>query len=135
MPLTVIPPAFFFPGAHYLDIMDMHGVGKSIMFQYKDDTLRAINDVFDATISLPWGDEDACVKLADGFYAANGWSLNGFVLAIDGLLVKQVCPDAYDETDSRKYWARKGFYAFNVQAGCDVDLRFRIVSVVRGVYA
>ena len=112
-----------------MDVMDMHGVGKSTMFQYKDDTIMAINKVFDDTISFPWGNEDACVKLAEGFYAANGRSLNGCVLAIDGLLVKQTCPDAYDETDSRKYFARKGFHALNVQAGCDADLRFRIVSV------
>ena len=104
--------------------MDMHGVGRSTVFQYKDDTLMAINNVFDDTISFPWGDEDACVKLADGFYAANGRSLNGCVLAIDGLLVKIACPDAYDETDSQKYYTRKQFYAFNVQAGCDADLRF-----------
>lgn len=112
-----------------MDVMDMHGVGRSTMFQYKDDTIMAINKVFDDTISFPWGNEDACVKLAEGFYAANGRSLNGCVLAIDGLLVKQICPDAYDETDSRKYFARKGFHALNVQAGCDADLRFRIVSV------
>jgi hypothetical protein len=107
----------------------MHGVASSTMFQYKDDTIRALNNVLGDTISFPWGDEDACVKLADGFYAANGRSLNGCVLAIDGLLVKIACPDAYDETDSQKYYTRKHFYAFNVQAGCDADLRFRIASV------
>ena len=107
----------------------MHGVERSNMFQYKDDTLMAIKNLFDGTISFPWGDEDACEKLAEGFYAANGHSLNGCVLAIDGLLVKQICPDVYDETDSRNYFARKGFYALNVQAGRDADLRFRIVSV------
>jgi len=47
------------------------------MFQYKDDTIRAINDVFYDKIFFPWGDEDALGKLADGFYAANAKSLFG----------------------------------------------------------
>lgn len=48
----------------------------------------AINNVFDATISFPWGDEDAYEKLAEGFYAANGRSSH----LLEGITQKAMIP-------------------------------------------
>ena len=116
-------------GGCYLDIIDMHHVASATFYASFERTVKAINTVFADTIRFPWGDTPALERMSREFYAANRGSLDGCVLAVDGIAIKLQKPTSLDTMNPNQYYCRKGFHALNVQAGCDARLRFRIASI------
>jgi hypothetical protein len=49
--------------------------------------------------------------------------------AVDGILIKVWCPWASEVGLPRSFYSRKGFFAINVQAVCDVRKRFIFVGM------
>ena len=116
-------------GGCYLDIIDMHHVASATFYASFKRTVKAINTEFADAIRFPWGDTPALERMSREFYAANGGSLEGCVLAVDGIAIKIQKPTSLDTSNPNQFYCRKGFHALNVQAGCDARLRFRIASI------
>lgn len=112
----------FLAGGSYLDIYQMHGVSKSAFFECIWKTL----DLFDRAYPVPWilDNPVECAKLSAAFQqrSAVPGAFGGCVGAIDGLCVKIKAPT--DRINPAAFWARKGFYAVNVQAICDASRKF-----------
>ena len=107
----------------------MHGVASSTFYDARQRTIKAINSEYADAVHFPWDDTAELQTMSDEFYAANKQSLEGCVLAVDGLLVKIKQRTSRDTRNPVAYYTRKGFHALNVQAGCDARLRFRVVSI------
>ena len=107
----------------------LHGVASSTFYDARQRTIKAINSEYVDAIHFPWDDTAELQTMSDEFYAANKQSLEGCVLAVDGLLVKIKQRTSRDTRNPVAYYTRKGFHALNVQAGCDARLRFRVVSI------
>jgi hypothetical protein len=107
----------------------MHHVAPATFYASFERTVKAINTVFADAIRFPWGDTPALERMSREFYAANGGSLEGCVLAVDGIAIKIQKPSSLDTSNPNQFYCRKGFHALNVQAGCDARLRFRIASI------
>jgi hypothetical protein len=105
----------------------MHKVHVATFYKALSDTLEAINATW--MFEFPWSDEGKLAKLAEGFHRVNRESLSGCVLAVDGLAAKIKRPSRFDESNMSHYYSRKGFYALNVQVGCDADLIFRWANI------
>lgn len=116
-------------GGSFYDIIDMHGVASSTFYDARARTIKAINSAYADAIHFPWDDTAELQTISDEFYAANKQSLEGCVLAVDGLLVRIQQRTSRDTMNPVAYYTRKGFHALNVQAGCDARLRFRVVSI------
>ena len=120
---------FFFAGASYLDIIDMHGVHQSTFYSAVEETVAAINDTDEYKITFPWGDVPELEKMSQEFLHLNKENLEHCVLAVDGIAIKIFKPTQLDTPNSAQFYSRKGFFALNVQAGVDARLRFRFLSV------
>ena len=120
---------FFFAGASYLDIIDMHGVHQSTFYSAVEETVAAINNTNDYDITFPWGDVAELEKMSQEFFHLNNESLENCVLAVDGIAIKIAKPTQLDTPNPSHYYSRKGFFALNVQAGVDAHLRIRFLSV------
>ena len=59
----------------------------------------------------------------DDFASRSGGVLQGCIGALDGWLVRIMCPSIFEVKNPGKYYSRKGFYAINVQAIVDKKKR------------
>ena len=107
----------------------MHGVASSTFYDARARTIKTINSAYADAIHFPWDDTAELQTISDEFYATNKQSLEGCVLAVDGLLVRIQQRTSRDLMNPVAYYTRKGFHALNVQAGCDARVRFRVVSI------
>jgi len=116
-------------GGSYLDIKSQYGIGKSTFYHIVDEVVDAIVVTFPIQfdVSLP------AMKQRAKEFGLRQWKhmrvFNGVIGAIDGLLVKIKCPSVKEVGMPRTFFTRKGFFALNVQAVCDVRKRFIFVSM------
>ena len=74
------------------------------------------------------GDKEAMAKVSKGFAKRSDGVLVGAIGAIDGWLVRIICPGMRDLImNPVSFFSRKGFYALNVQ--CIVDHRKKVLWV------
>jgi hypothetical protein len=66
----------------------MHGVHKTTFYNPFKRTVTAINEVYADVIRFPWGDIPALQQMWEEFFVANGYSLDGCTLAVDGITIK-----------------------------------------------
>ena len=96
----------------------MHGVASSTFYDVRKRRSKAIDSEY--ADAIHFADDTAELQtMSDEFYAANKQSLEGSVLAVDGLLVKIKQRTSRDTRNPVAYYTRKGFHALNVQVGCD----------------
>merc|ERR1712224_282628 len=91
-------------------------------------TLDALDTVLPAfTLERDLHNLDALARLAAGFKARSYDQITHAVGAVDGVLIPIIQPKT---NDSGKYWTRKRYYAWNVQAVCDADCRITHISAL-----
>ena len=66
----------------------MNGVASSTFYDARKKTIKGINSEYADAIHFPWDDTAELQTISNEFYAADNQSLEGCVLAIDGLLVR-----------------------------------------------
>lgn len=116
-------------GGSYLDIHDNYGVSPSSFYRLVYQCCDSIVEKF--PIEFPT-DVPSLRKLADEFALRQRWYMRvfkGIIGAIDGILIKIKCPSMKEVGMPKHYYCRKGFFALNVQAVCDVRNRFIFVSM------
>ena len=74
-------------------------------------------------------DPDRLASLAAGFERRSYGKIRGCIGAVDGLLLPIESPQNEGGEGPRKYFTRKGFYAWNVQAVCDAHARITYFSM------
>ena len=113
----------YLAGGSYLDIIDMHKVGRSTFYKAVWCTVRAINETYSLP-GLPLSNPDLLQDIADGFHTLNKWTLPGCVGAIDGIGIEITKPTPWDTMYPVQFKNRKGWWSINCQAMCDSNLRF-----------
>lgn len=121
-------------GGSYLDIYDKYGVSKTSFYDHVFQCCEAIIDRF--PIVFPT-DVPTLHKIAKEFGQRQHWFMRVFVRivgAIDGILIKIKCPSLKEVGMPKHFYCRKGFFALNVQAVCDVRNRFVYVALPVSVF-
>ncbi len=77
----------YLAGGSFVDIIDMHGVGKSTFYQLLWATVEGINKVIKMD-GIPTRNLSALAKLSAGFHRLNSGALVGCVGAIDGIAIE-----------------------------------------------
>jgi hypothetical protein len=127
----------FFAGASYLDLMRIHGIGRTTCYQTCIQLV--INAILkNQEIGQPkWPKLDAEVKTyADAWKGISGVPgrrglLQSCIGAIDGLLIKTRCPGKNETNKPRDY--KSGHYkryGLNAQVVCDRHLRILFASIM-----
>ena len=119
-------------GGSYLDIMCWANVLTATTF-YRH--VRVVLHDLDALLPPPslerdLADPDRLAAVAAGFARRSYGHLKGIIGAIDGLLIPIQSPANAGAEGPRKFFTRKGFYAWNVQAVCDADARITHFSMI-----
>ena len=104
-------------GGHFLDIIDMHGVGKSTFYKLSWATIEGINKVIKMD-GIPIKNHSALAELSAGFERLNSSALVGCVGAIDGIAIEICKPIPWDTFFPKHFMNRKGFFSINCQAIC-----------------
>ena len=115
-------------GGHFLDIIDMHGVGKSAFYKLLWSTIEGINKVIKMD-GIPIKNHSALAELSAGFERLNSGALVGCVGAIDGIAIEICKLTPWDTFFPKQFMNRKGFFSINCQAICDANLRFTWCSL------
>ena len=76
-------------------------------------------DIYDDVM----GNENKLHEIINAFSKTSDGILTGCIGALDGWLVPILCPKLSEVNNPGKYFARKGFYALNVQVICDKEKR------------
>ncbi len=118
----------YLSGGSFLDIIDMHGVGKSTFYRLLWATVEGINKVINMD-GIPTKNHSALAKLSAGFERLNSGALVGCVGAIDGIAIEIFKPTPWDTFFPKQFMNRKGFFSINCQAICDANLRFTWCSL------
>ena len=121
----------YMAGGSALDIMYLHGVGRSTFYNCIWPMLRAIDEGLPA-FSLPDDIKSLarCRRLAAGFSRRTDGHIQGAITAWDGIIFK-VQADTISSArcpNPLKFHCRKGFPGVSVQAGCDADRRFTFMA-------
>jgi len=120
----------YLAGGSYLDLMYLHGVGKSSVFHLLWDTLERVDAALpEFTLEDDIHDLERCKELSAAFAAKTDGHIVGAIAAWDGIAVKVERPCYKDASNQNKFWCRKGFPAVSVQAACDADRRFSYFSL------
>lgn len=124
----------YLAGGSYLDIMLWAGLrAHRTFYKHVHATLLALDEVlpeFTLERDLEKFDTERMDALKSGFKKRSYGYLDGCIGALDGLLLPIISPTNLPEDGARKYYTRKNFYAWNVQAVCDADCRFTHVSML-----
>jgi hypothetical protein len=113
-------------GGSYLDLGPLFKVSVSHLYNIFDQFLNWIL----LTLEFPlvkWlrqRDWAALTKLANEFAEKTNGVFYGPFTSLDGLAVRVRSPRFSEVPDPGNYYCRKGFYALNVQAMCDMKKRF-----------
>ena len=112
-------------GATYLDMYLWSNVSTfHICKTFNHVTKNWINaalsiDIYDDVM----GNENKLHEIINAFSKTSDGILTGCIGALDGWLVPILCPKLSEVNNPGKYFARKGFYALNVQVICDKEKR------------
>ena len=116
-------------GGSYLDLKVNWGIATSTFYEITENVVDAIIATFPIEFDA---DQDALKTRAAEFAARQHKHrrvFKGVVGAVDGILIKVRCPWASEVGLPRSFYSRKGFFAINVQAVCDVRKRFIFVGM------
>jgi len=115
-------------GGSYLDIRAAFGVATATMYNCLWEVLDAVNATASLDFSFMSGDPDWRRQTAQGFTRSRKTPFDYVLGAINGRAVQQEQPLARDVPCVADYYSRKGFYAFNMQAVCNVQYEFIYMS-------
>jgi hypothetical protein len=120
----------YLAGGSYLDIHARYGVSRSAFLASVDRVLAAIDETL--TISFPeFDDLEGLKKLANGFRdASDGHMFEHCVGAVDGYVPQIHCPSVNEVPDPLAYKCYKKFFGVNVQAVCNANYEFTMVSIM-----
>lgn len=112
-------------GARYLDLFWSYGIGRSTCFEIFDECLEGLNKVL-GRIYFPITEQE-CLGATETYVKSRKvLPIKGVISSLHGIDVKIEQPT--NETDPRKYFNRKQFFAIVVQAACMTDFRFSFAS-------
>ena len=115
-------------GGQFLDIIDMHGVGKSTFYKLLWATTEGINKVIKMD-GIPIKTQSALAELSAGFERLKSGALVGCVGSIDGITLEICKPTPWDTLFPRQFMNKKGFFSINCQEICDTNLKFTWCSL------
>jgi DDE superfamily endonuclease len=116
----------FLAGGSYLDLVPLFHISTTYLYTIFDAFLDWVMLTFEFPLvrwlrENNWGELN---KRANLFAEKTDGIFYGPVGALDGLAVRVKSPTLGEVTDPGNYFCRKGFYALNVQAICDLSKRF-----------
>eukprot|EP00658_Telonema_sp_P-2_P045306 TRINITY_DN3323_c0_g2_i1.p1 TRINITY_DN3323_c0_g2~~TRINITY_DN3323_c0_g2_i1.p1 ORF type:complete len:247 (+),score=51.01 TRINITY_DN3323_c0_g2_i1:238-978(+) len=117
----------FCAGGAYQDIIDIHGIAESTLYDMLMKVWRAMRKHYPLQFDLE--DDEMLEELERGFagLSRTQGAVRGVVGALDGLAIRINCPTRRDTAKAASFKNRKGFFSMNCQAICDAKLRFRCV--------
>jgi len=118
----------YLAGGSFVDIIDMHGVGKNSFYKLLWATVEEINKAIKMD-GIPMKNHTALAKISGGFERLNSGALVGCVGAIDGIAIEVFKPTPWDTFFPKQFMNRKGFFSINCQSICDANLRFTWCSL------
>ena len=117
----------YLAGASYLDLFMAYHVSPDYILVIISEVKR---EWFCHEKVLPFnyirdvlGNRSRLETVAQQFGERSGGVLNGCIGAIDGWLVRIICPTRREVKNPGKYMSRKGFFSINVQVICDKKRR------------
>jgi hypothetical protein len=117
-------------GASYLDVADIFKMTESTVYSTMWRVVTAIVNTY--KIEFPFN-EEALLQIETEFRSRSEMeAMTGCVGCVDGLLIKIRQPSKSESHCSRRFHSRKGFYAINAQAVCDVHCRFMVFELAGG---
>jgi len=123
----------YLAGGSYLDIMYLHGVGKSAFYKHLWPTLGAIDKALpEFSLETDVHNLERCRHLAAGFARKTDGHIRGAIAALDGIIFKVERPatvNTKEVVNPNKFNCRKGFPGVSCQAACDADRRITFVSI------
>eukprot|EP00658_Telonema_sp_P-2_P031779 TRINITY_DN2370_c0_g1_i7.p1 TRINITY_DN2370_c0_g1~~TRINITY_DN2370_c0_g1_i7.p1 ORF type:complete len:322 (+),score=56.82 TRINITY_DN2370_c0_g1_i7:161-1126(+) len=119
----------FLAGGAYQDIVDLHGIGESTLYDIMMRVYEAMRKHYPLRFDLDNDKELARMEREFADASASKGVLRGVVGALDGIAIRIPCPTRKDSAKSAAFYNRKEFYAMNCQAICDAKLRFRWMSI------
>ena len=123
----------YFTGSSYLDIMLLHGIGKTDLYQSIWAVVHATNACTTLQFSFPTMSAQ-CESIASEFSHRSKAGFRNCIGCIDGMLVwmekpsKKQCMEVGVD-DGKFYCGRKGKFTLNLQAVCDARRRFTYISL------
>ena len=113
-------------GGSYLDLVPLFNVSSGHLYVVLETFLAWILATFEFPLTRLLRDQNwsALQELAAEFAAKTDGVFYGPFGALDGLAVRIRSPSLKEVSDPGNYYCRKGFYALNVQAICDMKKRF-----------
>jgi hypothetical protein len=118
-------------GASYLDIFMIYDIGQQPIYKSFQKMTAWINDTFTFPLAKALQDKDGAFfeELSDAFSQDSNGIYIGCFGALDGLALKIKRPTVSNKLPNPcTYYCRKGFYALNCQAICDVKKRILWLS-------
>ena len=123
----------YLAGGSYLDIMYLHGVGRTCFYRYLWPTLDAIDKALpEFSLEDDIHDLERCRHLAAGFARKTDGHIRGAVAALDGIIFKVERPAVINNEEvvnPNKFNCRKGFPGVSCQAACDADRRITFLAI------
>ena len=122
----------YLAGGSYLDIMLWARVHSATTFyRHVRTTLVALDEVLPPlSLESDLENPSRLEALAAGFERRSYGKIRSCIGAVDGLLLPIEKPANVEGDGAARYFTRKGFFAWNVQAVCDADARFTHVSML-----
>ena len=118
----------YFGGGCYVDICAVFGVHPATLCRSLWEVIDAINATPCLDLDFQMGRYQRRLGYAGGIQRRRASPFGDVIGALDGVTVRQEQPlDSYVQCVA-DYYSRKGFYAFNTQAGCEADYKFRRMS-------
>jgi DDE superfamily endonuclease len=113
-------------GGSYLDLVPLFEVSTSHLYSIFHTFLAWMLKTFQFPLVPLLRDRNwpAINQLADAYAEKSNGVFFGPFCALDGVAVRVKCPTEREVPDPGNYYCRKGFYALNVQAICDMSKRF-----------
>jgi DNA-directed RNA polymerase specialized sigma24 family protein len=124
----------FLAGASYVDICRIHGVSRSTVYKQVRLVIWAIAESNIIGVYEWPSDVDSCVKYANKWANKSGPDAYGglhrqCIGALDGILIETLSPSRRDSKRPNDFRSgHKKRIGINVQAICDADLRFLLLS-------
>jgi len=112
----------------YIDICAAFGVHTATVYRSLWDVVDAVNSSPALALDFQLADSTRRQAYAARFQSRRNFPFGNVVGALDGIAVEQEQPLASDVTCVADNNFLKGFYAFNVQAICDAEYKFRWMS-------
>jgi hypothetical protein len=118
-------------GSSYLDLLMIYGVSQGVVYQSFQTVTGWVNQTlkFSLVEALKNEDINYLRQLSNAFSVDSDGKYNGCFGSVDGLAVKIKQPTLTELLrDAGAYFSRKGFFALNCQAICDVHKRILWIS-------